>query len=215
MSVYKCIIWDWNGTLLDDMGVCINVMNGVLRHRGLPELSEARYREIFGFPIRDYYERLGFDFTAEPFEQISFEYIGNYREESLCASLREGCIPVLNRISDMGIRQVILSASQKEDLIRQAGHFGVLGYFDELLGLDNCHAASKIELGRDWLETSGICPKEALLIGDTRHDFETASELGCDCVLLSCGHQSGERLSSLGVPLIDSLAEVIKYLDGV
>ena len=211
-SGYNCVIWDWNGTLLDDMGVCINVMNRVLGRRGLPELDGERYREIFGFPVRDYYEQLGFDFTAEPFERISFEFIGEYREESLRASLREGCIPVLNHVRARGIRQVILSASQKEDLIRQAGHFGTLGYFDELLGLDNCHAASKIELGREWLKTSGISPKEALLIGDTRHDFETAAELGCDCILLTCGHQSGERLSGLGVPLIGSLEELEGYL---
>lgn len=211
-SGYKCVIWDWNGTLLDDMGVCISVMNRVLGRRGLPELDEARYREIFGFPVRDYYERLGFDFTFETFEQISCEYIDNYREECLCASLRKGGIQVLDRIREQGIRQVMLSASQKEDLIRQVGYLGVLGYFDEMLGLDNCHAASKIEIGREWLKESGIDGKEALLIGDTRHDFETASELGSDCILLTCGHQSRERLSDLGVPLIGSLEELKGYL---
>ena len=212
MHKYKCVVWDWNGTLLDDMSACINVMNRVLGRRGLPEMDEKTYREIFCFPIRDYYERLGFDFTAEPFEQISFEYIENYRKESECAALRKGSIPVLDHIKGQGIRQVILSASQKEDLVRQAEYFGVHGYFEKLLGLDNCHAASKIEIGREWLEKSGIDKREALLIGDTRHDFETASELGCDCILLTCGHQARNRLSGLGIPLIDSLSEVIGYL---
>jgi phosphoglycolate phosphatase len=213
MSGYKCVIWDWNGTLLDDMAVCINVMNRVLGHRGLPELDGTRYREIFGFPVKDYYMQLGFDFKAEPFEQISSEYIENYREEGLCAALRNGGVQLLEHIRDQGIRQVILSASQKEDLVRQVGYFGILGYFDELLGLDNCHAASKTEIGVEWLKNSGIEGNEVLLIGDTRHDFETAAELGCGCILLSCGHQAPERLTGLGVPLIDSLAEVIGYLD--
>ncbi len=211
MPGYKCVIWDWNGTLLDDMVACINVMNRVLGRRGLPVLERERYRNIFGFPVRDYYEKLGFDFTAEPFEQISFEFVDDYRKESQCAALREGCIQVLDHIKARGIRQVILSASQKEDLARQVGQYGVLEYFDELLGLDNCHAASKLEIGRKWLERSGLGKGEALLIGDTRHDFETASELGCDCILLSCGHQSEERLSGLGAPLIRSLEEVKGY----
>lgn len=200
--------------MLDDLGACINVMNRVLGRRGLPELDSEKYREIFGFPVRDYYEKLGFDFTAEPFERISVEYIDDYRKESLSASLREGCIQVLEYIKVQGIHQVVLSASQKEDLVRQVGYYGVLGYFDNLLGLDNCHAASKIEIGREWLEKSGIGKEEALLIGDTRHDFETASELGCDCILMSCGHQSEERLSGLGAPLICSLEEVKGYLYG-
>lgn len=215
MQTYKCVIWDWNGTLLDDMGVCISVMNKVLGRRQLPELDEKRYREIFGFPVRDYYDQLGFDFAAEPFEDISTEYIGYYRIESLCAGLREGAARILDRIGARGIRQVILSASQKEDLARQVGYFGVARYFDELLGLNDHHAASKVDIGREWLNRSGIDRKEVILIGDTRHDFETASELGCDCILLTCGHQSEVRLSGLGVPLIGSLQEVMKYLDGV
>src|SRR5262245_43055202 len=50
------VIWDWNGTLLNDVTHAIDTINFLLEPRGLPLMSIERYREIFGFPIRRYYE---------------------------------------------------------------------------------------------------------------------------------------------------------------
>lgn len=212
MSKYKYILWDWNGTLLNDLCVCVHVMNRLLERRSLPCLDVDRYREIFGFPVRNYYCELGFDFSNEPFEKISSEYIQYYQKESLSADLREGCISVLEHIRSQGMRQLILSASQIENLNDQVRHFKITKYFDKLLGLDHCHATSKVEIGLRWLVESGVNGKDVLLIGDTLHDYETACELGCDCVLLSTGHQSRKRVTGPGVPVIESLTEVIDLL---
>jgi phosphoglycolate phosphatase len=175
-------------------------------------LNVKRYKEIFGFPVKHYYSRLGFNFDKEPFEKISVEFITEYQKESLSAKLSENCIPALEYIRNEGIQQVILSASQIENLEEQVRHFGITGYFDRLLGLDHCHATSKVDIGKKWLKESGFDKKEVLLVGDTLHDYETASEIGCDCILLSSGHQSKERVSCHGVPVIESLAEVKQYL---
>lgn len=212
LARYHCVIWDWNGTLFDDLDVCINVMNKVLKNRGLPLLDIKKYKEIFGFPVKHYYQRLGFDFSREPFEEISTEFMTEYQKESLSAKLDKNCIPVLEHIRNNGLKQVILSASQLANLEEQVMHFGIIDYFDKLLGLDHCHATSKVDIGKRWLAESGFDKKEVLLVGDTRHDYETACELGCDCVLLSSGHQSRERVSCLGVPVIEFLMEVKQYL---
>lgn len=212
MAGYKCVIWDWNGTLLDDMDVCINVMNSILKCREMPVMDTERYRRIFGFPVKNYYCELGFDFQKEPFEDISNEYVRKYQKESLFACLREDAVTVLEYIRDMGISQVILSASQIQNLEEQVNHFGIAGYFDKLLGLDNCHATSKVDVGRSWLAESGFGDGEVILVGDTLHDFETANELGCSCLLLSSGHQSRERLPKSGAYIVDSLPEVRDYL---
>lgn len=188
MARYNCIIWDWNGTLLDDLEICINVMNRILRNRNLPLLNIKRYKEIFGFPVKHYYNQLGFNFVKEPFEKISTEFITEYQKESLSVKLNENCIPVLEHIRNEGIKQVILSASQLENLEEHVRHFEIIDYFDRLLGLDHCHATSKVDLGKTWLGESGFDKKEVVLIGDTLHDYEKACEIGCDCVLLSSGH---------------------------
>ncbi|MCX6282944.1 MAG: hypothetical protein NTW31_01715 [Bacteroidetes bacterium] len=72
---YKHIIWDWNGTLLDDAWLCVEVMNGMLEKRGLEKVSLDFYRSVFTFPVRDYYEKLGYDFEKEPFEEVGMEFM--------------------------------------------------------------------------------------------------------------------------------------------
>jgi len=213
MTKYKCLIWDWNGTLLDDLQLCVEVMSNMLKERNLPLLTAERYGEIFGFPVKGYYTKLGFNFEEEHFENISEEFISKYQKRSLCANLNEGSILMLAYIKEKGIKQVILSASQIKNLEQQVNHFGISQYFDKLLGLDHCHATSKVEIGREWLSKSGYTNKEVLLVGDTAHDFETAEELGCDCVLYLGGHQSRERILKLGAPVIESLYELEGYLE--
>ena len=58
MDPYTHIIWDWNGTLLDDAWLCVDVMNGMLRERRLPTRTLDQYKEVFDFPVRNYYETL-------------------------------------------------------------------------------------------------------------------------------------------------------------
>ena len=62
MIVLKHIVWDWNGTLLDDRWLTIAVMNRLLARRNMDELTEDRYLQLFTFPGIDYNRRLGFDF---------------------------------------------------------------------------------------------------------------------------------------------------------
>ena len=69
IKAYKHIIWDWNGTLLDDVDIVIDCMNSLLKKRNLPLLHVDKYKDIFTFPVKDYYSQLGFDFTTEPFEK--------------------------------------------------------------------------------------------------------------------------------------------------
>jgi phosphoglycolate phosphatase len=75
---YKHIIWDWNGTLFDDAWLCIEIINAMLVRRGLTRLTPEEYEQIFDFPVRDYYSRIGFDFQVEPFEKLSDEFIDRY-----------------------------------------------------------------------------------------------------------------------------------------
>jgi len=74
------IIWDWNGTLLDDMDICISSMNRMLSKRELPELNIDKYRDVFTFPVIDYYKAIGFDFRKEPWDVAAHEFIWLYLE---------------------------------------------------------------------------------------------------------------------------------------
>jgi phosphoglycolate phosphatase-like HAD superfamily hydrolase/membrane protease YdiL (CAAX protease family) len=205
---YSHIIWDWNGTLLDDLQLCLRVINTILSKRNLPKVSKEKYLDIFGFPVIDYYQKLGFDFSKEPFENISTEFIDAYESGRPDCPLMPGVWDTLNIISSLGITQSILSASKKDHLNKAIRDYGLEGLFCSISGLDNHHAAGKAGIARSFMSETDLDPKRTILIGDTIHDAEIAHEINIDCWLIPNGHQSRQRLSQLNLPLVNSLINV-------
>lgn len=207
LSRYRHIIWDWNGTLLDDLDYSIGVMNALLARRQLPLLHRARYHALFDFPVRAYYERLGFDAAADPFEKLSTEFITGYDARRTDAPLHTHAAATLAAVHASGLRQSILSAYRHETLHEIVAHFGLTAHFDHIAGLDNIHAHSKLALGRALVARLGVAPAEILLVGDTLHDHDVARELGIACALIAAGHHPLERLRQTGAPVYATLAD--------
>ncbi len=203
---YRHIIWDWNGTLLDDLDLSIEVMNSLLARRDLPRLDRPRYHALFDFPVRRYYERLGFDPAHDSFEQLSVEFIAGYDAQRLGASLHHHTTSTLVAVRAAGLGQSILSAYRHETLHEIVAHFRLTAHFDHIVGLDNIHAHSKVALGRELVARLGLAPAEILLVGDTLHDLEVARDLGVACALVAAGHHPAARLRASGAPVYDDLA---------
>lgn len=207
--VYRHIIWDWNGTLLDDAGLCVEIMNEVLESRGLPLLTLDRYQAIFDFPVRDYYRAIGFDFAVDSFERLSDEFMDAYTRRVWDCDLRTGGRAALQQAQKRGISQSILSAMQQETLDRMVDHFGLRDYFTAVVGISNHHAAGKQHTARQWIAAQTLPAADMLMIGDTTHDHEVAESLGVACALIHSGHHSRERLAATGARVLDSLAAVV------
>jgi len=205
LQPYRHLIWDWNGTLLDDAWLCRDIMNGQLRRRGLPELSAERYEEIFDFPVEKYYRAVGFDWGRESFQEAGTEFIVEYEKRKKECSLQPGARELLQNIAGGGWTQAVLSAYSHHSLEEFLGHFGVRKHFREVAGSRDHYAAGKVEHGLKMLEALHVSPRETLLIGDTTHDAEVAKAMGVDCVLLPCGHNSRSRLEACRIPLVESL----------
>jgi len=209
---YKHIIWDWNGTLLDDAWLCVEVLNYILKKRGRKTTGIDTYRKQFSFPVKDYYIRLGFNFSVESFDQIANEYIAEYNRRRFECQLHKGATEILDFLKDRGINQSILSAYHQDMLEEIVDYFKLTSYFNNLAGLNDYYASGKVHIARRLLDSFQIDSKKILLIGDTIHDFEVAEDIGADCVLLSCGHQNHERLTKCRCKVIDSTDKLQKFL---
>ena len=209
MQKPKTILWDFNGTLLDDAHICIDAINILLRNRGKREIDMQTYRKIFTFPVREYYIRAGFDFIAEPFEKPAMEFIDHYDIMVRKARLFDDVEPSLKKIKERGCQQMVLSAMQQDFLDVLIDELGVRKYFGQVSGIDNHYADGKTETARKLV--NGL-QGEVLLIGDTLHDFEVASELGIGIILVARGHQSRERLEATGAAVVATLGEVVEML---
>jgi len=211
-NTYSHIIWDWNGTLLDDLNLCLEIINNMLDKNCLPPVSRSAYLEVFGFPVHDYYQKIGFTFEEEPFEVISTEFITAYEKGRPSCPLMPGTRETLEFLSSTGYTQSILSASKQAYLNKAVLDYGIKDYFISINGLDNHHAAGKFDLAKDFMTAQDLNPNSVLLIGDTLHDAEIAASLRVDCCLISNGHQSRQRLESAELPILDSLSDLANQI---
>ncbi len=211
---YDHIIWDWNGTLLNDVELCASIMNGLLRKESLPEISLNKYREIFTFPVEEYYKLAGHNFENNSFKNLGREFMLEYEERKSDCVLYPSVIESMQLLQSKGKKQYLLSAYKHENLEGIVRSFKIESYFEHVAGLDNIYAGSKLELGKEMIKK--INPnggdENILLIGDTAHDLEVANEVGIDCVLISEGHQNKERLLRLGVSVMNNLTEFKEVL---
>jgi phosphoglycolate phosphatase len=211
-SAINTIVWDWNGTLLDDREICIQSMNDLLHQRGLPLLTRERYLKVFNFPVKDYYQALGFDFEQEPFDVPALQFMDNYHQRLPKALLFNEVKATLAFLKERGYKQVVLSAMEQKSLVHSIRKLGIFDYFEAVAGIEDHFAHGKIHRGKLLFEKLGLSSKNCLLIGDTLHDEEVASELGCSCVLVANGHQLKERLMVNGNVVIASLKELATLL---
>ncbi len=205
------VIWDWNGTLLDDVAFSAALLNRQLTRHGCAPLEGglAAYRRVFRFPIEEYYRDAGFDLARTPYGQLAEEYMAIYEPESRDCPLQPHARAALEGLRDAGLTQVVLSASEEKLLLRQLAHYGLAeGMFAQVLGLSDILGRSKAEMGRAWMEQSHVDPARAVMVGDSVHDWEVARAMGTGCVLYSGGHQAREALVATGAPVIDDLLEL-------
>jgi len=190
MNKIETLIWDWNGTLLDDVDVNIRIINQLLSQRNLNKLDHVTYKEVFCFPVIHFYTQIGFDLEKESIEDISVEYNTLYKSYESNLSLNNDTSFILDAVQQKGINQYILSASKKDDLMRMLNHFELTDKFKGIYGADDICARGKIGIGQLLIQENQLDPAKTLIVGDTLHDAEVAKALGVNYLLYSGGHNS-------------------------
>lgn len=207
--MYTHILWDFNGTILNDVEAGWESINVLLARRGLPVLHDlCAYRRVFDFPVIDYYRRVGLP-TEEGFDALAVEWVAEYQKRMAEPALYDGVVNLLTFFEKAGYCQQILSACEKNLLASQLRALGINHYFTQFWGSDDIYGGGKIGAARQWRAAH---PKEeALLLGDTVHDGEVAKAIGADCILIADGHQDAERLAALGVPVFPNMRSLCEH----
>ena len=209
---YKHVVWDWNGTILDDTWLCVRGINESLKKRGLATTNLTEYREIFTFPVEQYYKKLGFDFDKESFEKTGDEFVAYYGKFFHEVELHQGVKSVIKEIKDAGFSQSILSAGKQEYLHAWVESHDLTNYFTIIRGIDNQYARGKKELGIAFINELPFNQDDVIMIGDTTHDSDVAEAMNIDCILLNYGHMSANRLNNTGRIVLSNVSEILKYI---
>ena len=213
MEKKRYIVWDWNGTLLNDVDLCIDSINQLLEKEELPTLLDKdAYQRVFRFPIIQYYEDAGFDFNKRPFHELADDYMDYYQPRSLSCPLHNGVKETLQHFQDQGFTQVLLSASKLDFLLEQLQGYDILPYFSEVIGLDNIHAYSKADIAKDFAKKHKENTASMVFIGDSVHDYEVAHGAHASCILVANGHEHKDKLLATGSYVVDDIQMITPQL---
>ena len=208
---YSHIFWDFNGTIIDDVGNALQCVNDMLERKGRQPITLDDYYTYVETPIIGFYRHI-LPPDELDFQDISRQYHSDYARHINETGLAEGAYELLHKLKAMGVHQYIITAnilSEAEELIEK---FGISACFDKILGAENTLAESKIDRAKAFFKELSINRNDAILIGDTLHDLETANALGIDCVLVSYGHQGRRLLEEHNAFTVNSLKDVEKIL---
>ena len=205
---YNSIVWDYNGTIIDDAWVAVEAENVVLREHGNPEIDMEFYLRECEMPIRLFYDKI-YDFSKCDFREVADSFLENYDRIAPNAKPFPEVCEVIRRFSSLGIRQGVISGFETGRLVSSLKKFGFDGYFEFMSGADDVNCGSKSERAAAVVSKFGYEPVSTLFVGDMYHDYETASFVGADCVLIAKGHQGASVLRSYdGVTVLDSALQL-------
>lgn len=206
----SCVIWDFNGTLINDVQTAVHSVNDTLKKVGLPLTNVEEYRRNMDMPIIRYYEK-HFDLSRVSFDFLSKEYHDGFERYSHLLCPGKGAQEAVKLLYERGVRQCVISSFEQQKLLSLLDRFGFLPYLDGVCGAEGNECLSKIDRGCLFIKKQGIKPENALVVGDLSHDCDLARALNAPCLLFSGGHQDKERLLKCGVKVIDDLMEVLDY----
>ncbi|MGN1276724.1 MAG: HAD family hydrolase [Floccifex sp.] len=207
------IVFDWNGTLMDDVQFSLDIENQLFKERGLRIIEMDEYKKSFCHPVKDYYKKIGFDFTQYSFEELSEEFIDIYNKTYTICPLTPYTKEILKEFKEKNISCSILSASHQKYLEEQVQFYEIDSYFMDIVGCDTIHATGKVAQGIQWMKEHQFKEEECLFVGDTLHDYESAKAMHMPCVLVCTGHQDKELLKQTGCKVIEDLSELMKILE--
>ncbi|MFO7959922.1 MAG: HAD hydrolase-like protein [Nitriliruptoraceae bacterium] len=208
------IVWDWNGTLFDDLPMVIVGLNVALAAAGLPPIDQATYQRLYTRPVQVFYERLfGRPIEPDEWQVIDEAYHTGYREAIVDAQLAADATDALARAADAGASQSLLSMYRHDDLLPLVDRFALTGHFIRVDGLRGPGGGVKAPHLEAHLErvaaANGGTPAEVLLIGDAKDDAAAAAHVGAACVLYHGGSHPRHELEDTGFPVADSLTEAV------
>lgn len=209
----KYIFLDFNGTVLDDVDLCLNLLNEMLSAKEGKTVNLEEYKNIFDFPIVKYYERAGFRYANYTFEELADYFIIEYSKRNPTQSkIFDDLESSVNALKEIGYKVVICSASMKNLLIEQLKGFNIYQLFDDVIALDNYYAASKLELAKAYVSNVDVDLDNSYFIGDTTHDAEVGNACGLKVILVERGHQSKEVLQKANCTILDTLKGASEYI---
>lgn len=204
------VVWDWNGTLLDDLGAVVESVNAGLSELGVGPIDADVYRTHYTRPVKAFYDALlGRDVTPQEWIRIDEVFHRIYAELAGEMSLADDAIEAMEAISASGAGQSLLSMAPHDHLVEAVAARGIEAYFREIRGSAGVRGAVKATHLEAHLDVLGVRGSSVVVIGDTPDDAVAATHVGAGAVLYDGGSHHRVDLVGAGCPVASTLIEAV------
>lgn len=211
MTAAPHVVWDWNGTLLDDLPIVIKAVNRSIAVFGEGPIDADGYRDHYTRPVKLFYESLfGRMITDEEWLRLNTAFHDHYFRLARTVDLAQGARDAMDHLTDAGWTQSLLSMSPQAWLEKIVARFGITDRLDLVDGLSGPTGGLKAQHLEDHLATLGLGGGEVVMIGDTPDDAAAARHVGAKAILFHGGSHHLELLNGEGVPVAETLLDAVK-----
>ena len=210
------VVWDWNGTLLDDFDLTAQIARGTLSSLGVPGITGERIRADFKRPFSDFYASLfGRPVTDAEFAYIRDRYESEYHARLFELELQPDALEAMDLLATRGATQSLLSMAPDDQLQQLVDHHRIRSRLVSVEGSPRRDSdGRKAERLISHLEAIGADPRASVVIGDTVDDQEAAVAAGAGAVLVTTGSTSRSSLEATGAAVSDTLLEAARLAIG-
>jgi phosphoglycolate phosphatase-like HAD superfamily hydrolase len=202
------LVWDWNGTLLDDLSLVVSSTNHAFAAVGGRAVDADEHRSRFRRPVAEFYaEILGRAVDEEEFGRLDRIFHDAYRLGLTDMTL---AADAMTAIKSWPGSQSLLSMWFHSELVPAVETYGLTGVFTRVDGL-RTEVGGHLKAGHlaTHLDGLGVTGAEAVLIGDSLDDAAAADSVGAAVVLYTGGFTHPDRLRAAGRPVADTLVEAV------
>lgn len=209
------LVWDWNGTLLDDLSIVVEAVNASIGSLGAGPITADEYRDHYTRPVRIFYDRLlGRIVSDEEWLRLNTTFHDEYFRLAADVALVEDAMDALAAVADAGWTQSLLSMSPQDWLIKVVERLGLSEEFVLVDGLSGPSGGLKAGHLAQHLDRLGLSGRQIVMIGDTPDDVAAAQHVRAKAVLFHGGSHHLDLLESEGVPVAETLLGASKLAIG-
>ncbi|GBE25294.1 phosphoglycolate phosphatase [bacterium BMS3Bbin02] len=208
------IIWDWNGTLFDDLHIIVESVSACVAPFGRDSITEEDYRDHYTRPVSVFYENLmGRAITQDEWANIDNIFHETYRSLLHGANLAVDADAAIRLLSDQAGTQSILSMWWHSELVPFTAGFGMHDVMKRIDGNRDDTGALKADQMRAHVERlvadHGVVAADVVAVGDTFDDAAAARSVGVPIILYDGGSHHRRELEKVGVPVVSTLMEAV------
>ncbi|MBS1188964.1 MAG: haloacid dehalogenase superfamily enzyme, subfamily [Rhodocyclaceae bacterium] len=213
MKRYELIVFDWDGTLMDSAAAIVHSIQAACRDLGLPVPAEAGVRHVIGLGLVDALQQAVPELDPKHYSWMAERYRYHYLSRDHELTLFDGIEALLGDLGAAGHLLAVATGKSRIGLDRAMSHAGLGVHFHGSRCADECFSKPHPQMLEELMAEFAVAPTQTLMIGDTSHDLQMASNAGVEALAVTYGAHSREHLAGYGpLACLHSVADLSAWL---